>query len=77
MRLCLQESERLGEMGKLEESEIKAQEAENLKKARDDVILVWDAQKNPFKTFKICEVCGAKMSLNETENRVRYFHIFD
>lgn len=71
MKKLLAESERLGELGKFEESERLVQESENLKKARDDVILVWEAQSNPFKTYKICELCGAKMSLHETENRVR------
>jgi hypothetical protein len=43
MKKLLAESERLGELGKLEESERLVQESENLKKARDDVILVWEA----------------------------------
>jgi len=43
MKNVLAESERLGELGKFEESERLVQESENLKKARDDVILVWEA----------------------------------
>ena len=61
----------LGEQGKLEESEQKSLEAENIKKAREEVLLVYDSQNNPNKTFKICEVCGAKQALNETEIKIR------
>lgn len=43
MKKLLAESERLGELGKFEDSERLVQESENLKKARDDVILVWEA----------------------------------
>ena len=47
-------------------------EADNLKKAREDVLLAYEGTNNPFKTYKICEVCGARQSLYETENKVKY-----
>jgi RNA-binding protein Luc7-like 2 len=56
----LDQSEMLGEQGKLEESEHKAVEAENIKKAREELLLAHEASSNPFKTFKICEICGAR-----------------
>lgn len=72
MKKLLQQSEQLGEQGKLEESERLSQEAENVKKGREELLLVYDSQNNPYKTFKICEICGARQSLNETETKIKY-----
>lgn len=69
--LLIDQSEKMGEQGKIEESERLIQESDNLRKAREEVLLVYEGTNNPFKTYKICEVCGARQSLYETENKVK------
>ncbi|CAD8045389.1 unnamed protein product [Paramecium sonneborni] len=71
INLLTDQSEKMGEQGKIEESERLIMEADNLKKAREDVLLAYEGTNNPFKTYKICEVCGARQSLYETENKVK------
>ncbi|CAK84363.1 unnamed protein product (macronuclear) [Paramecium tetraurelia] len=71
INLLTDQSEKMGELGKIEESERLIMEADNLKKAREDVLLAYEGTNNPFKTYKICEVCGARQSLYETENKVK------
>ena len=56
----LDESERLGEIGKLEESERLAQEAEYCKKASEEYLMAYESTLNPYKTCRVCDVCGAK-----------------
>jgi hypothetical protein len=60
MKKLLEESEKLGEAGKLDESERMAVEAENLKNAQQEYLLAYESSQNPYLTSRVCEICGAK-----------------
>jgi hypothetical protein len=47
-------------MGKLEESERLAQEADNCKKASEEYLMAFESTLNPYKTCRVCDTCGAK-----------------
>lgn len=59
----------LGEKGEIEASEKLNEEVESLKRTKEDLYLVALNQNLAAKQMKICEVCGAKQSVNDLEKR--------
>jgi len=68
IKSVLQLVERLGEEGKIEESEESANQVELLKKKKEE--LKSSADPNiTSKSLKVCEICGALQTLNDTEKK--------
>jgi len=67
----LEQAERLGEEGRLEESEALMKEIEKLKIQKSELMSV---SENPLmhkeKQMRVCEICGAMQSLTDTEKRL-------
>lgn len=59
----------LGEKGEVEEAERLNEEVEKQKRSKDDLLLVALNQNLAAKQMKICEICGAKQSVNDLEKR--------
>lgn len=69
IKRLLREMEVLGEQGKIEESEKLSEEVEQLRKTKDDLLMVAVNQTLASKQMKICDICGAKQSINDLEKR--------
>jgi hypothetical protein len=69
IKRLLREMEVLGEKGEIEASEKLNEEVESLKRTKEDLYLVALNQNLAAKQMKICDVCGAKQSVNDLEKR--------
>lgn len=69
IKRLIREMEVLGEKGEVEEAERLNEEVEKQKRSKDDLLLVALNQNLAAKQMKICEVCGAKQSVNDLEKR--------
>ena len=59
----------LGEKGEIEESEKLNDQVDQLRQTKDDLLMVAINQNLASKQMKICDVCGAKQSINDLEKR--------
>ena len=71
IKKLLQDIERLGEEGKIEESEQLDAEIQNLKKKKEDLLKAGDNSLYGLKQMKVCEICGAMQAINDTEKRTQ------
>ena len=69
IKKLLREIEILGEKGDIEECERLTDEVTNLRKSKEDLMLVAVNPKLASKQMKLCEICGAKQTINDLEKR--------
>lgn len=69
IKRMIREMEILGEKGHIEECERLENEVQNLQKTKADLMIVAVNPNLASKQMKICEVCGAKQSINDMEKR--------
>jgi len=72
IKALLSQVEQLGEEGKIEESEAVAAQAELLKQKKEELKLSGDPNMSSnLKQMKVCEICGAMQTINDTEKRTQ------
>lgn len=67
----IERAEKLGEEGKIDESEAVMKEVEKLKMQKSELELLSDNTVLPKdKNMKVCEVCGALQAASDTDKRL-------
>lgn len=69
IKKLLQQSEYLGDLGKIDEFERVGVELEELKNAKQELIKLAENPTMIAKQQRVCDICGAQQAMNDTERR--------
>ena len=71
IKRLLSQVERLGDEGKIDESERLCYEIEQMKAKKDDLMKMSETNLSMNKMMKVCEICGALQAIQDTEKRTQ------